>query len=339
MSSKRIEWLDVVKYVCIMFVMMHHLESTTEYLSGFLVPFALPGFFFVSGYVSRKGESFKTHLLKKAKGLLWPWFLFSNINILLSLAMSLKGHRDFKEMILKNLIQVRGFGDGAWFLAALFVAFIPFYFVIKWDKPRVTIPVIFILSVASHIYSILLPKTVFPWGSAALPWHLEDVFIYLLWMVLGYYFKESIESRLDSINSIPNRIVVFFGYIGIVSIPILMHFNTATKCFYEYFESVIGLALIIMIAKTIKTNKYISFVGANTLLYFVLHGKTIAIVEKILSTKLSGFYQFCLSNSFTSSLMAIVITIVISFILIIPAYLINRYLPWMIGKKRVKRSN
>lgn len=339
MSIKRIDWLDTVKYICIMFVMMHHLESTTDYLGYFYLPIALPGFFFVSGYVSRKGDSFKTHLLKKAKGLLWPWFLFSNLNILLSLAMSFKGHRDFKEMILKNLLQVRGFGDGAWFLAALFVAFIPFYFVIKWDKPKITIPVIFVLSVLSHVYSILLPNTVFPWGTAALPWHLEDVFIYLLWMVLGYYFKGSIESKLDSINSVLSRILVFVGYIGIIAVPVLLHFNKTAKCFYEYFESVVGIALIIMIAKTIKTNKYIAFVGANTLLYFVLHGKVFAIIEKILSTKFSSFYQSCLSNAFASSLLAIAITIALSFILIIPAYLINRYLPWMIGKKRVKKTN
>ena len=338
MSVKRIEWVDVVKYICIMFVMMHHLESTTEYLGYFYLPFALPGFFFVSGYVSRKGDSFKTHLLKKAKGLLWPWFLFSNISILLSLVMSFKGHRDFKEMVLKNLIQVRGFGDGAWFLAALFVAFIPFYFVIKWDKPKITIPAVFILSVLSHVYLVLMPKTVLPWGNASLPWHLESVFIYLFWMVLGYYFKGSIESKLDSINNIWGRIIILIGYLGVISIPPLMHFDNTAKFIYGYFGSIVGISLIIMIAKTIKTNKYIAFVGSNTLLYFVLHGKLFAVIEKILSTKLSGFYQYCLSNALASSLLAILITIAMSFILIIPVFLINRYLPWMIGRKRAKKN-
>ena len=126
-------------------------------------------------------------------------------------------------------------------------------------------------------------------------------------------------------------------YIGIVSIPLLMHFNRTAKFVYGYFESIIGIALILMLAKTIKTNKYIAFVGANTLLYFLLHGKLFAIIEKVLSTKFSSFYHLCLSNALTSSLLAIAITIVMSFILILPVYLINRYLPWMIGRKKVKK--
>ena len=338
MSIKRIEWVDTVKYICIIFVMLSHLESTTDYLDQFYVPFFLTGFFCVSGYVYRKGDSFKTHLLKKTKGLLWPWFLFSNLNILLSIVITFKGNRDFKQMLLKNLIQVRGYGDVAWFLVALFVAFIPFYFVIKWDKPRVTIPVVCILSVLSHVYMILMPKSVFPWGSAALPWHLESVFIYLLWMVLGYYFKGLVESKFDSFNNLLSRIIILIGYIGIISVPMLIHFNKSTMFIYGYFESVLGIALIIMVAKTIKTNRYIAFVGANTLLYFVLHAKLFTVIEKVLSTKFSGFYQTCLSNDITSSLLAIVISIAMSFILIIPVYVINRYLPWMVGRKRVKES-
>ena len=321
-----------------MFVMLSHLESTTEYLYRFFEPFFLTGFFFVSGYVYRKGDSFKTHLLKKAKGLLWPWFLFSNLNILLSIVMTFKGNRDFKQVIVRNLIQVRGYGDGLWFIAALFMAFIPFYFFIKIDKPIITIPVAFILSAGSHIYMLLMPKTMFPWGSAALPWHLESVFIYMLWMVLGYYFKGLIESRIDSANKIVSRIAIFVAYIGIVSIPMLMHFNKVSKIAYGYLEGIVGIVLIIMLAKSIKSNKYIAFVGANTLIYFALHGKLYAVIEKVLSSKFNGFYQSCLGNAFTSSLLAIAISIVMSFILIIPAYLINRYLPWMVGRKRIRRN-
>lgn len=80
-----------------------------------------------------------------------------------------------------------------------------------------------------------------------------------------------------------------------------------------------------------KTNKYISFVGANTLTYFSLHGKLYAVIEAVLDKFLS--YRVLLGNVLTSSIVAVVITVVMSFVLIIPAMIINRWFPWILGRK------
>lgn len=37
--TKRIEWVDIVKYVCIIMVMLSHLESRTDIWSAFYTPF------------------------------------------------------------------------------------------------------------------------------------------------------------------------------------------------------------------------------------------------------------------------------------------------------------
>lgn len=66
-TKKRIEWVDIGKYICIMFVMLSHLESTTEVLDKFYSPFFLTVFFFLSGYVYRQPSSFKEHMDKKIK--------------------------------------------------------------------------------------------------------------------------------------------------------------------------------------------------------------------------------------------------------------------------------
>lgn len=333
---KRIEWVDTVKFLCIICVMISHLESETDVLKNFYAPFYLTGFFFVSGYVYRKADSFKTHLFKKVKGLLWPWFLFSNINILLSLVISLKGNRDIKQEIIKNLLQVRGYGDGLWFIAALFVAFIPFYFFIKWDKPKVTIPIAFILSLGSMTYGLLMPKNIFPWGSPALPWHFEYIFQPMFWMVLGYYFKGYMENKIDDFNSVISRVVILVGYIVVIYLPDWLHFNKFAEMPYSYVRRSLGVLLIILFCKVIKSNKYIAFVGANTLIYFALHGKLYTVIEHVLASKCGSFYNACLDNVFLSSLLAIGIAVTMSLVLIIPAYLINRYLPWMIGRKRAR---
>ena len=58
------------------------------------------------------------------------------------------------------------------------------------------------------------------------------------------------------------------------------------------------------------------------------------MIEKLLQTKAAGFYRFCLNNTLYSSLLAILIAFTISFILLIPAYVINRWFPWVLGRRK-----
>ena len=44
-EMKRIEWLDVVRYICIIVVMLSHLQSNTNVLRIFYSPFFLSAFF------------------------------------------------------------------------------------------------------------------------------------------------------------------------------------------------------------------------------------------------------------------------------------------------------
>lgn len=64
-QAKRIEWVDIVKYVCIIMVMLSHLETRTEIWSAFYTPFFLSAFFFAAGYVYKPNNSFGVFLDKK----------------------------------------------------------------------------------------------------------------------------------------------------------------------------------------------------------------------------------------------------------------------------------
>lgn len=131
-KTKRIEWVDVVKYICIIMVMLSHLETRTELWKNFYSPFFLSAFFFVSGYVYKVGDDFKGFIYRKTRQLLIPWLVFSIFDILLSQIISFNEHESILTELKWNFLQIRGRGDGVWFVAALFVTFIPFYFFIKW---------------------------------------------------------------------------------------------------------------------------------------------------------------------------------------------------------------
>lgn len=130
-QTKRIEWVDVVKYVCIIMVMLSHLETRTEIWSAFYTPFFLTAFFFTAGYVYKPKGNFKSFLNKKIQQLFVPWLVFSVFDIALSQVISFNAHEGLMEELKWNFLQIRGQGDQIWFVAALFVAFIPFYFFIQ----------------------------------------------------------------------------------------------------------------------------------------------------------------------------------------------------------------
>lgn len=333
--KNRVKWVDLVKYICIMFVMLSHLECCTLNMRKFFSPFFLSGFFFVSGYVYRDGESFKEHIIKKFKGLFIPWFLFSNINILLSSFITLKGDRNIIREILINLLQIRGYGDGIWFVAALFMAFIPFYFFVKIQDIKISTTLSFILALLSSIYAEFYPKDILPWGSHALPWHLEYVFIAMFWMILGYYYKQQFEQAIGGFEKKYFTLLILLLYMIIVFIPLQVKIPFLTIMF-TYIKSLLGIVLIVLLSKHIKSNRYFAYVGANTLIYFALHGKLYAVLEWLLSTRLSSLYNKCLNNPYYSSLLAIILTLLMSAILIVPAYCINRWLPWIVGREKRK---
>lgn len=330
-TKSRIEWVDIGKYICIMFVIISHLESVTPALTAFYGPFFLTVFFFLSGYVYNKPESFKVHLKKKVKGLFVPWFIFSNLNIILSMIISLKGERNIKQEVFLNLLQIRAVGDGIWFVAALFVAFIPFYYVIQIKDTSIRILTFGIIATIEELYRHLFPADFWPWGSTALPWHLENIGYAMFWMALGYCFKTEWETTFDEKNTVRNRILICLLYFAMI----ITHFYMEQSVFsilLDYASSIVGIVFIISFCKVLKTNWYISFVGANTLIYFALHGKLYALIEKVLQVKASFLYSYCLSNAFISSVLAIIIGLIISVILIVPAYIINRWFPWMVGR-------
>ena len=96
---------------------------------------------------------------------------------------------------------------------------------------------------------------------------------------------------------------------------------------------------LVMICKKCHLNKYTAFVGANTLIYFALHGKCYSVIQFLLKKFAHNFYEQALSNQFSSALLAIVITIILSVMLILPAMFINKYLPFVIGKAPSKRTD
>lgn len=353
--GKRIEWVDVVKYVCIIMVMLSHLETRTDIWSAFYTPFFLTAFFFTAGYVCKPKKNFKEFLYSKFRQLFVPWLVFSVFDIVLSQIFSFNAHGSLSEELKWNFLQIRGQGDQIWFVAALFVAFIPFYFFIKKyetisekvigggdsKKYLIAIIVAWLLSFISILYTRLIPAERFPWNSTALPWHIEYMFQAMFYMVLGYMFRHNFEELLDRHNTSKTRIVAVVLYALIVFVPFLAQIEMPimVDIIFKYVASFIGIFALIMIAKTVKSNKYINYVGQNTLIYFALHGKVYSVIQTVLRRTATGFYSAVLNNTVASSIFCLALSLILSVVLIIPAYIINRWFPFIVGRRKTTIRN
>ena len=135
-DSKRIEWIDVAKGVGIVLVSFGHLrngDGESVWLPALDAPidaiylFHMPLFFLLGGITfSRRGE-FKAFLVRKAKTLLVPYYVFSlyflakPFAILLIPSMSAAFQTSHDYGIAHQFLDVLVMGNGLWFLMAFFV--------------------------------------------------------------------------------------------------------------------------------------------------------------------------------------------------------------------------
>lgn len=244
-------------------------------------------------------------------------------------------------------MQIRGKGDGIWFVAALFMAFIPFYFLLidmrraenreRKEQYLLLFRCYYLLSV---IYIEFMNLSLLPWGRIALPWHLEYILQAMFYMTIGYLFKGEFERMYDITVNAFSIVVVVFTYIALLFIPYIMTFeieNFILKMLYTYSCAFWGIIVLVYVSKRVVPNKYLLYICQNTLICFAFHGKIYTILQTVLRSVLGNIYGEILGNMFASSFLAIVLTIVLSFILIIPIFVINRWFPFLLGRSIVQR--
>lgn len=130
----RIEWLDIAKGLGVLLVVVGHLWYNCLFpvVNQMIYSFHMPMFFILSGFVFKKGNSrFGTFVLKKAKRLLLPTFIFFVLGsiILIIADYPLTG-------IVKDFFFLRGlcpYNAPCWYFIALFQLSVISYF-INLDK-------------------------------------------------------------------------------------------------------------------------------------------------------------------------------------------------------------
>lgn len=106
----RIDWLDVLKGILIIFVILSHSYPPDIY-RYFFTPFFLTMFFWASGYTFSMKGSGKEFLLKKCRSLLIPLWTLGCIRIIL--AQIIEGgswKKRIAGLLYKSIVNMMSFG-------------------------------------------------------------------------------------------------------------------------------------------------------------------------------------------------------------------------------------
>lgn len=323
-KKKRKDWVDALRALAMFFVILgHQIAGKTAYFV-FTSPIKIPLFFMITGYVfnyNRKStaEFFKNLFFK----LVIPWLCLTvPFVFLMSPAKWATG-------VPKGLFDILS-GAVGWYMPCCIVAEIIWFFICKLlKKPRFIVLAACGIAVAGYIlgYFKILEFA-----------RINTAMIAQFYILLGYLFKlfEQKISRLNWWHLL--ALTVLYVGIGVVSLIVWpsSYIDVHNNYYYNYpvciTMIVLGCVTIFAAARKLgegegfRIPRLVSFLGQNTIIYYLLHSKNIAILVFILSS---------LSLDPPEPVL-VCLKVVFAYVLCgLEAMIILRVCPRIMGRKRV----
>lgn len=331
--SKRNVILDIVKGIGILFVVFAHVMSGT-FTNRVIYMFHMPLFFIVSGmtmyYSSIDRVDFRTFISKKAKGILIPYFIFLILSFIYWVVIERQLRNQLDISIFSNLLNIffakvdmelYASNVVMWFLPCLFTSEIFFFFLMKLKRNRT------LIAVTSLVLGYILSTF-----NLILPWGIETAFIGCALLYFGYMLQ------VKKNMFVKHNLLLFL--LGVFGLFICLVFGHRLNMLGHYYGNILlfiigafsGTCLVFVGSRKVRNvnvlNRVLSFLGKNSIIIMCIHEPIKRIVLKLVIIVFRVEEVFIRSNP----LWSFVITCVLVLIIFPFIYIINRYLPFMIGK-------
>ncbi|MGG3307313.1 acyltransferase family protein [Paenibacillus lautus] len=327
MSDKRIDWIDVLKGLAIILVVLGH--SPALHVRTYIFSFHMPLFFFISGYLFSiiKYDNMFQFIKRKSLTILVPYVAFALISIV-SLSVLHDANLTIKEYAFDFINSTRNqipFNEALWFLTALFVIEVVYYLGLRFIKNKYILLFICI-AISFTVYFFKNGMAEPP----SLPWSLDQAFYYLIFFSIGNTFRDFRidKSVLNFIISIGIALNILFlikpQFIGSA-------INLIPNSIYSFFAStlvaIIGIVAFIGISKVFADSKKLQLIGENSLIIFALHLPLAFVIVDKLVIMLNLNLQ---PNNFGGIMYSLLTLVILSPVV----YVINRYTPFIVGRKQ-----
>lgn len=319
MQSKdnRLQYIDMTKGFGILLVILGHAYPVNE-IRIWLHSFHMPLFFIISGCLFYYSEGFNKsirNLFKsRVKVLLRPYILFNIVFILINYVLS-RFTVDSLVNDINTVIRLNGL-VALWFLPALFISELSFIIINKIFKSNKLI-VLFIAFLFT--ISILVAKSYLKYIV------ILRSFIGLGFFAIGYYgFKyiKELELRWSLIILLIIINIALSNINGFVDL-FQLQFN---NILLYIVSSLLGTFSIVLAFKKFDTINILVYLGKNSLIVMCTHQCIMSFIRVITKNDLTGII---------SGLVLCILVVCIELPII---KLINRYVPFIIGKKNIKNT-
>lgn len=321
---KRINWLDTTRGLAFLMVIYSHLDYCNQDIMRYFSPVFLTMFFFVSGYLFKENCSFSFVLEQRTRTILLPFLTLGGGMITLSNILTFNEKIPLEDEIKGWLFQ-NGQNEILWFVAALYVYSLAFYWIERWsgsaDRLLAVCGVLFLLNA---IYSYWL-------HGPSIPWHIHSTGFACFYMGLGKWYRHN-EERVNEWGKKTWVGLAAIAYVALISIADYhVSFGGSKWVVDSLAVTMGGLFVMIFICKWwFDKSRFLLFVGANTLFYFAFHGKGYSLLQTITAKCLAHFqYTF---SPIEQDAMGFVLVFTDALLLIVPAMIVNKYLPFILGR-------
>lgn len=318
LTKRRLNYLDYAKGIGILLVVLGHIYNNSVKL--WIYSFHMPLFFIISGYLLEYNKTydreFKDVLVSRLKSLIIPFYVYSVINTFVLLCLN----NFSKEILIENAIRIatlQGKG-GIWFLPCLFFAELIYVALRKNINNKfivnLIIGILFIISLFANTDRLLVVV-------------IARIFIALGFLCIGNIIISSIDKY--NINWIFIVCIFALTIVGSIFNGVIDLFSLVLgryKILYV-ISSILGTILIISICKKLDNRNLskLKYFGVNSLIIMITHKSIINIIAYFI-----GIY--------TDYIYGTIMFIVVVLIEIPIVYVVNKYLPFTIGKFKNKSN-
>ncbi|MBR4527145.1 MAG: acyltransferase family protein [Bacteroidaceae bacterium] len=270
--SFRLPYFDLAKGVCILLVILYHLQEAYEvYLPSdhFLLLVRMPLYYFLSGFFFKKYDGFTSFAKKKVKRLLIPFlffYLFTSVLLPILanrfLGISFSTGNDWS-LLYAFLTYAEYPNIPLWFLWALFLLNLLFY---QLHSHCRSIPLL-------GFICLLLSCILGNYSPLHLPASLNRMFDGLLFFYFGYVFRFFFTDRLQQWYYATTFTVLFF-LIGWWTPE-----NTILLLIQHYIGGFLGIAALVLFCRRIGHLPYVSYLGRYSIMVLVTHEPLIRLLQ------------------------------------------------------------
>ena len=322
-SSRRSGYIDFLKGLAIVFVVLGHCWLTPTDVIWLIYRFHMPLFFLISGYLlnNRMNVGFKVFFIKKARQILLPYSIFCLFSFCFS-NVFLTNKPDVNEGIQALFLSNKYLNFinnwALWYLPLFFITLIIFYLISKIKNRNIHILIIVSLLIIAPIFQSFM-KGIYPKMDTPLAIHVLPAA--LACMLIGYMMKEyKYNGVLHKRNAVNSILCIIIGIVGI-----LLSLNSNESILeFESWKYLIGAFCIIQFLVWLtknNNNKIFQYLGRNSIMIYGIHRPLLSFFQE---KKLDVYLKAVGIYGFTASLSVTIFTIIIIVVIInIITYLRN----------------